>query len=108
MGLDIRDIPSVALDSLPAHLRNLGFEVAATQRPNLAPSGGILTEVSCRRGPDVQRLAWASLETMPGIKRIAISNQSGWVPWVRRRRVKLQTDITQAIEQLGGYWPYPS
>ena len=107
MGHDIRDIPLSALDSIPSHLTDRGFEVTISQKPGFAP-GVTFTQVYCRRGVDCQRLAWASLEHTPGIIRILITNQDGWLPWVRRRRFQLQADVTSAIEDLGGYWPPPN
>lgn len=107
MGLDIRHISISALDGLPAHLRDRGFDITITQKPNPAPAGGTLTEVYCRRGRDIQLLVWASFDFAPGIKRVYIANQGGWLPWVRRRRCLLQSDVTSAIEELGGHWPYP-
>jgi hypothetical protein len=106
MGVDIRDISTESIESLPDHLRSRGFAVTVTIGPNPAPLGGTLTKVECCRGHDVQFIEWGSLEAKPGIRRIAIRNQGGWLWWVRRRRFQLQADVTSAIEELGGYWPY--
>ena len=103
MGFDVRDIPAAAVTSLPDHLRRCGFEVVIASCENRAPAGGIVTRVTIRRGVDEQLLSWVSLDSSPGIRRISIHNQSAWLPWVRRRRLLLQADVTKAIEDCGGY-----
>jgi len=106
LGVDVRDIPIDEIGSLPLRLRELGYEVTVSQAPGPAPAGSTLTKLECRRGSDVQSLSWVTPEFNPGIIRIYIHNQGGWWPWVRRRRFQLQADVTQSIEELGGYWPY--
>ena len=106
MGIDVRDLPVEALANLADNLRERGYGVGLWL-PSLGISAEpIFSKLVVRRGQDAQTLTWSPQEIRPGIVRIAIHNHNGWLPWVRRRRAVLQADVTKALEELGGYWPY--
>jgi hypothetical protein len=101
MGLDIRDVPRAAVDDLPDLLRSAGFEVVVGRKPHGLP-GVVTSVVSCRRGEDVQNLIWHEEPSELSACRVYIPNAWGWRASTRRRRQRLQIDVTTVIEQAGG------
>jgi len=105
MGLDVRDLPRAAVESLPDRLCAAGFEVDVTREPHSQIPGAILIRIQCRRGGDVQSLVWLDENGEPEECRVFIPNARAWRASVRDRRRRLQADVTDVIEQAGGRFP---
>jgi hypothetical protein len=106
MGADVRDMPIEAAASLPDRLRKVGYDVEVSSGPHPQYPGVIVTRAICRRGADVQRLGWGPVSGKHGECRVGIANARGWRRSIRKRRYRLQAEVTAIIEQSRGYRPF--
>ena len=105
MGLDVRDIPRSMSVEIPERLRIAGFNTQVKYGTSRTFPGAIITRIFCKRGDDVQEIYWHDGPNEPAICRIYIAMARGWLESNLERRIRLQDDVTEVIEQAGGRFP---
>lgn len=120
MGLDMRIVPDDRLDAIESALTSAGFHVTVTKReieiPDDLPSHIAvtmpdhpitITEITVSDGTNSIVLSYGVDEGEFGGFRIYIPNLSAWLPRRNRELHDFQSQVTNVLESVGAYWPFP-
>lgn len=120
MGLDMRIVPDDRLDAIESALLSAGFNVTVTKReieiPDKLPSHIevvmpdhpiIIHEITVSDGTNSIVLSYGVDEGKFGGYRIYIPNLGAWRPRRNRELHDFQSQVTNVLESVGAYWPFP-
>jgi hypothetical protein len=120
MGLDMRIVPDHRLNAIEAALLHAGFAVTVIERKfelstdmpddiraSLPDNPIIIHNIVVTDGRNTITLLYGADEGEFGGYRIYIPNLGAWWPRRNRELRAFQTRVTDVLESIGAYWPFP-
>lgn len=119
MGLDMRIVPDDRLGAIESALVNDGFDVTVIERELEIPDDMpddirasmpdhpiTIQNIVVTNGRDTITLSYG-IDDESGGYRIYIPNLGAWRPRRNRELHAFQKRVTDVLESVGAYWPFP-
>jgi hypothetical protein len=120
MGLDMRIVPDDSLDAIESALTSAGFDVTVRKREIKIPDDLpghiavtmpdhpiIIHDITVSDGTNSIVLSYGVDEGEFGGYCIYIPNLGAWRPRLNRELHDFQSQVTNVLESVGAYWPFP-